>query len=388
MVDEHDESAELTPAHHEHRLVKLTPWIAVAGVVATVITALVGLPGPVDGLAPGFHGAVLRDADITLKLAAGVGAGFVALAAAGRFQLSRDEASRDHRKHADDEKRDRFKHANDRFSNAAELLGASDASTKLSGVYSLEHLGLDSATHRPTLMRVLGAFIREQCRYPDDVDPDETEDLTTGPAYAALDVVSRNASWGPIDLRRVVLRAANLEQVQLAGADLTRADLRGSQLSGAELRRAVFVNADLRFLVAYDAHFEEADLAGAKLEKATLARVNLDSANLSWADLRGANLLYAHCASARFWNADLRDVDASFANVANANLRGANLKGAALAGAIMTGSTLAGADLEGANLRGADLSGVDLSGANVTGADLLDASLEGATLDGVAGWPG
>lgn len=69
------------PKSDEPFLVRITPSV-------TIAIAAFGLPGPIDGLIR-FYGNQVELPDATLKVAAGAAAGFLAVAALGRYELTR-----------------------------------------------------------------------------------------------------------------------------------------------------------------------------------------------------------------------------------------------------------------------------------------------------------
>jgi uncharacterized protein YjbI with pentapeptide repeats len=109
-----------------------------------------------------------------------------------------------------------------------------------------------------------------------------------------------------VDLRRRVLRAANLSRAELSNADLGRTNLNGAhlveasfsdasffmtELRGADLRLANFIRSNLRFV----------DLTDANLGGADLFQANISSSNLTGTDFSGAKL----------WHTAFTDVDLS-----------------------------------------------------------------------------
>ncbi len=171
-----------------------------------------------------------------------------------------------------------------------------------------------------------------------------------------------------VDLRKVVLVAANLSQANLMGADLRDADL-----TGANLRQAVVTGADLSRADLHGADLDDADLRRAVLRGANLTRARLWGANLSEADLGKAVLRRGHLPGIVLREADLSEADLSGAEAPGANLTAANLSGADLSDADLNRADLTGADLRAANLRGTKIHYADFAEA-----DLTDASLEGA----------
>jgi hypothetical protein len=111
--------------------------------------------------------------------------------------------------------------------------------------------------------------------------------------------------------------------------------------------------------------------------------VNIDDANMAGVDLRAAS----------FYEASMRNVDLSGAQLTYIQLKGADLTRASLQHASINASDLIGADFTGANLAGADFTGAsliratledaDLSASNLGNASLAEASVQGARLRAV-----
>lgn len=180
------------------------------------------------------------------------------------------------------------------------------------------------------------------------------------------------------DLRKAILRGADLIKVDLRKAKLNEADLRNAILINAKLIKTILINANLSGADLSEADLSEANLGRTKLEKATLSGANLGEAilieaNLSEAKLVGANLKKANLGEANLIKAELRKANLSEAKLKKANLSGADLSEAILINATLSGSDLSGSDLRKAKLHGTDFGGVDLSEAKLYRADLRGA---------------
>lgn len=332
--------------HKDPFLVRHTAVLTFGGIIATVLVAAAGIPGPVDGLILNY-GRSVENPDATLKVATGLAAAFLAVATLGRYELTR------------------MGHGlatsgqiTERFVRAVEMLSSDSIDTRLGGIYSLERVAKDSFDDAQTILDVLCAFLREHARH--DPEPTEHGDVSASEVatdiQAAVTVIGRFSSYlmkGRIDLQGVDLSWAYLD-----GVDLTGAKLVGSNLTMANMARATLF---------------KANLPGADLSQAKLSNANLSGSDLSEARLIGAGLFMADLTNANLSNSDLT----------RAFLRGANLSGAFLDGADLTGAELGGgADLTGAYLFEADLSEANLFEADFTGADLTDVNLAKATLSG------
>lgn len=201
---------------------------------------------------------------------------------------------------------------NDRYSRAVEQLGQQGSDhlySRVGGIYSLGRLAHDSPRDQPTVLEVLGAFVRTAApaKIRISSDKEDCPDLSVSPdIQAALTVIGRrnpNHDGIRIDLHGICLRKA-----QLTGANLSNADLADTVLGSANLE-----GADLS-----DANLSHANLSGAILPGANLSKADLEYANLAFAGLDRANLSHATLNGANLDSADL----------SHANLEGATLHGA------------------------------------------------------------
>lgn len=117
----------------------------------------------------------------------------------------------------------------------------------------------------------------------------------------------------------------------------------------------------------------ECRLCGAGLSRGTWAGANfynadLKNINLTGADLKRASLFRADLKGAFLYGTDFGEAHLMQANLRETILEGANFRGADLRGADLRGANLEGANFGGAGLRGADLRGANLGGANFEGA--------------------
>lgn len=127
------------------------------------------------------------------------------------------------------------------------------------------------------------------------------------------------------------------------------------------------------------------DLHEADLRDIDLSYANLSAVNLRGADLREANLRNTHLSKADLLGAylDHTNLDHAHLNEANLSCAGlghANLVGANLSYANLSIAYLGNAHLGGANLSYTDLSGTDLREVNLVGANLSHANLQNAVV--------
>jgi hypothetical protein len=115
----------------------------------------------------------------------------------------------------------------DRYTRAIDQIGAAALETRIGGIYALERIGRDSPDDRPTVIYVLGAFVRSQSRRERASDAEPAEDV-----YAALRVVSRLAPSADVVVN---LRGAGLRNAQLRFMRSVHVHLDGSDVAGALL---------------------------------------------------------------------------------------------------------------------------------------------------------
>jgi hypothetical protein len=115
----------------------------------------------------------------------------------------------------------------DRYTRAVDQIGSEALARRIGGIYALERIGRDSPDDRPTVIYVLGAFVRDQSRRERGSIEEPTEDV-----YAALRVVSRLATSTDVVVN---LRGADLRNAQLRFMHGVQVRLGGNELAGAVL---------------------------------------------------------------------------------------------------------------------------------------------------------
>lgn len=273
----------------------------------TIVVLLIALPGLLrpEGTSATPEAVATSDAsahDLAIKIATGVAAVFAAALTAARLDLSRREHELSERAQL-----------NDRFARAAELLGHAADDTKIAAIYSLEQLAIDSAAHRPTVVKVISAVVRERARLSDDpevrnrldagIDWDERD---TELVAAAVRVLAGHEGWPPCDLSGcilmgTVLKDAHLQGVNLGGSWLSHVDLRGGDLTGASLTGTTFQECYLD-----GAHFVDAETHFADFKMRHMRNVTFDRAYGDGTSFRGGQLSDCSFQSAAFRDADLR----------------------------------------------------------------------------------
>jgi uncharacterized protein YjbI with pentapeptide repeats len=196
----------------------------------------------------------------------------------------------------------------------------------------------------------------------------ELLDTVWGPADWS-GVVAEGTLFYKLDLKGLVLGAANLSSCNFIECDVT----------GVDFRRAALASANFVTCRADGALFAGAILKGASFVQGT----SLTGADFAQANLANANLAECRLDGARFVRATLDGANLGRASLVGCDVRLASAKGALLRRTVLTRARLAGADFKDAMLQHADLRGADLRKANLFGSDLSRARLDGdARLDG------
>jgi hypothetical protein len=173
-------------------------------------------------------------------------------------------------------------HITERYTKAIEQLGSDKLDVRLGGIYALERLAQDSPQRdHPTVVEVLGAFVREGSRRHGIPPPkqDMVDEAAENPDAGApgTDAKPRPGT----DLQAALSMLGRLpQQPNLSRGDLTGAQVAGAQLGGANLSGAQLGGANL----------SGAELGGANLSGARLSGADLPGARLSGANLQGARL--------------------------------------------------------------------------------------------------
>lgn len=228
----------------------------------------------------------------------------------------------------------------DRYTKAVEQLSSPSVDVRLGAIYALQRIADDSERDRPTIRRVLAAFVRNhdfctlqhgQKKLPKRCAVTSFEDYVDMPVIRLPADVSAAFSIAPslkieegevVDLSQVRFPRVDLRDMDLSGLNLSRSDLSGADLSGTELFFVDLSHADLRGAKLANASVPSpildtideyrhlvADLRGADLRRADLRGADLRLADLSGVDLRGARMEDALLHSAYLRDADLRGVD-------------------------------------------------------------------------------
>jgi hypothetical protein len=195
----------------------------------------------------------------------------------------------------------------ERFTRAVEQLGDDKPAVRLGGIYALGQIAKASERDRRAIYEVLTAFVQLHAPWPprrrdQPAEHYERKDLPelrewAPDVQAAMNVVARRTFEPDVDNR-----------LRLVAVDLRRALLRG-----ANLQEATFRDACLHRAVLAGAHLQDALLLGTRLEDA-----DLQNAELTGAEVEDANLESCDCRGAR-----LGDVDLSRTRLTGARFEGA-----------------------------------------------------------------
>jgi hypothetical protein len=184
----------------------------------------------------------------------------------------------------------------DRYTKAIEQLGGDKLDVRLGGIYALERIAHDSKRDQPTVVEVLGAFVRERTNPARTEKPtvadvlndfltlvDDRPEKKPTPSEAGARVKP------PVDIQAALTVLGRLRRRPgVSRGDLTGAHLNRAQLGGADLTGATLGGAHLTRAFLGGAHLTLAWLKGADLTLAWLKGADLTLAWLKGADLTGA----------------------------------------------------------------------------------------------------
>ena len=203
---------------------------------------------------------------------------------------------------------------NERYQKGVEMLGSTDLSVRLGGVYALDRLAENElSTYHIRIMSVFSAFVcnwhikdgsegKQNNGTPDNKRGEPPEDVRT-----VLEVVaSRSGKQREIESERkhsVDFAHAHLHRwvcsmpgsaapldfsnVNFWRADLSQAYCRRAKFSDSNFIHANLSDAELMYADFSDAWLEFADLSGALMSWANLAGASLEGAKLSGTNLIG-----------------------------------------------------------------------------------------------------
>ncbi len=208
---------------------------------------------------------------------------------------------------------------NERYQRGAEMLGNSNLSVRLGGIYALQSLaGEHPELYHIQIMRLFCAFVRQTTESEEDTG---TEPIIREDIQAVMDAIGfrgkkgisleKNARWEErfqIDLSAADLRKYNLRGMNLAGAILGKTNLSGAKLTDAKLHGAYLLDADMSGAILFHATLSKSSLLNAKLPHADLSYANLKCARLGGANLSDATLYKADLTGAYLLDANLSGV--------------------------------------------------------------------------------
>ena len=203
-----------------------------------------------------------------------------------------------------------------------------------------------------------------------------------------------NINLAGTDLSNVSLKGKDLSGTMLAGIDLSHKDLTGANLidtilTGADLTGTILREADLS-----GKNMKKTILKDADLSNANLTNVDLSSKDLTGMILTGANLSDTNFQYANFDNTNLENTNLTRASVVQVDLTkikdkslaGTNLFDTSFAHSNLSGVNLAGAILIADNFWKADLSGVDftaVSNVSIDGTIFIETNLSDSNFQNV-----
>jgi hypothetical protein len=172
----------------------------------------------------------------------------------------------------------------ERYAHAIQQLGSENRPSRLTGIYELEQVALDSPDHYQLGMEILADYLRiftpvaSGAGTPGPPAPPNAAEAAE--IRAILKVLGRRPKDREpvleLDLSGVNLQGLDLRGENLSGDNFRGADFREAHLDGANLTKAALIDADLTGVF-----FMGADLAGASLSEANLTQAILFGANLT-----------------------------------------------------------------------------------------------------------
>ncbi|UKY48908.1 pentapeptide repeat-containing protein [Streptomyces inhibens] len=213
-----------------------------------------------------------------------------------QFKLAQDQFAHTQTKDRQQAEQTREGQVTERYVEAIKLLGSSNATERLGGIYSLERIMRDSAKDHDTVVEVLSSFVRLHAPAP---LKSTCEELDSKPrvdehVQAAITVLGRrpvrDEGERRIDLRRTDLRGADMEMLRFDRALLDNAFLDRASLEGASFCEARLHHASIRGALLCSIDFTRAGMTGVRLNGSRLWNSDFSSAMLVMADLTDADL--------------------------------------------------------------------------------------------------
>lgn len=205
----------------------------------------------------------------------------------------------------DIEKRNEASISAERFSQAVEMLGRSDLTTCLGGIYSLEQVVKVSPEFQGVVIDVLVSFIKIKIDAKIPFSEDERNELIR----SALSVLGRRDISSSYD-KMPILRGLNLAHLfsyevkdVVQEFQFVKLDLGGCDFQMATLLKP---------------NFSHSNLSGAKFSHASLIGANFTQAKMTYAKMKSSSLI-----GCIFDGADLQDADFQYTSLNSVNLENA-----------------------------------------------------------------
>lgn len=217
---------------------------------------------------------------------------------------------------------------NERYQKGAEMLGSTDLTVRLGGIYALERLAAEHPRiYHVQVIKLLCMFVRDQTEAKEKIPALGSEtwgdgESTNQIAKPRFDIDAVLETIGARSQKQKGLEAKAKFGPNLDGADLRKQSFWGGDFSGL---RFMSVNLSRTFLI-------RTKFSGASFYNADLSRVVLAYADLSRASLEDTNLSSAYLIGADFSGANLKNADLSDAALSRAILEGADITGANISG--------------------------------------------------------
>jgi uncharacterized protein YjbI with pentapeptide repeats len=180
------------------------------------------------------------------------------------------------------------------FLKAAENLSATDFSQRLSAIYVLERVALDSKIDHRAVVDILGTFVKNSTSNWDINNP------------TPVDVQSAISILGRLPRRESIPRAdlsgSTLVNVDLSRSDFTEGDFSNATLKNCTVERSHFRGAKFRNSKIYDCSFSDSFLLEAKFTGSHILNCAFSGTILGATFFSGSDIRYSYFGRAKMLN--------------------------------------------------------------------------------------
>ena len=285
------------------------------------------------------------------------------------------------------------KEIDDRFNASVQLLGNSETSARIGGMYSLHKLIIGDAgkEYRVQVVQILCSHIRSKTQ-----EQEYQELHTDRPSHEiqiAIDILFRNVNgvkgiyqqdfsqennFPRADLSHAHLQGANFNRTQCQGTNFSHADCQRADFTEAKCQRASFMEAQCLETIFREAHCHEADFTKAQCQKVNFREVQCLGTIFREAYLQDADFTKAKCLETKFEKAHLQGTKFTEARCQSASFRHAQCQGTDFIESQCQGSYFLRVEFQGADFYRANCQGANFTEAQCQGARFNKAKFQGA----------